>query len=113
MFDDLLQQTVTVWRPGTRTSRSGEVVETWDVPISVGTCEGWLQPRQTSEDTDHRSQETLRGVLFLPVGVDITADDRVSVGASTDQWTVTGPPLERGRPGVSHHLTVEVARVVG
>ena len=114
MFADLMQQTVTVWRPGTRIARSGEVVETWEVPIEVGSAEGWLQPRQSSEDTDHRSQETLRGVLYMPVGSDVTADDRISLDiAPDDVWTVVGPPLEKGRPGGGLYLRLTVERVIG
>lgn len=113
MFAELLRQEVTVWRPGTRDAASGETVESWESPVSVGVLRGWLQPRKSSEDVDHRQQETLEGVLYLPEDADIVATDRVTIDGEPRPWSVTGPPLRRGRPGGEHHLQIGVEQVAG
>lgn len=103
MLPSWCNQTVTVMRAPYVTQR-GTKVRDWAnaQPHVVGGCS--LQEGSTSTDWPTiRQADESDATLYAPLGADVQADDRVSLGGRT--WSVNGVPRQMQSPlGITSHV---------
>jgi head-tail adaptor len=102
----LLTQTATIIRPTPTADVYGDTTHTGSTST---TAPCWLHVRDTDEEAGRAVAEHAEARLMLPVGTDIRATDRVTVGGDT--WHVIGPPVTRSRPMLgASHIEVDLRR---
>lgn len=108
---NLMTRDVTVVRPASTTNRYHNAVADWDNATETAT-KGWIAQSSSSEPTSAgRDPEVTFWHLYLPVGTDIVAADRVVVDDVT--YEVVGPPNRAHTPLAEHHVEATVRLVAG
>lgn len=117
-----MNQTVTVIRPAWRMERGNRLPD-WKNATNTTVTGCRVQPMQgeeilfsgsaSTEGGTARDARLFRYKLFAPIGADIDARDRVSVGG-TDVYEVDGPPQPwPGPTGIIAHQEARLKRVDG
>lgn len=98
-------------RPGSRLDSYGDPVEDWLVPIVTPLRSAEVQsPSSTEYETPTSDQLQNERTLFSPGALDLTAADRISVGAEV--WRVDGDPVVRHSLASGIYTTARLRRGV-
>jgi hypothetical protein len=113
MLPSWCSQTITVIRPGTKTSR-GSAIPDWENPIKqtdVGGCS--VQPAATSLNEDGRVLGITDGLtVYVPPGTDILAGDHIVFEGET--YEINGEPRAWTSPtGRTTHIMLNATRYSG
>lgn len=126
---NILRQTAILYRPAYITMRSGDRIASWegtltpftdeftdefgtpDGGIEVGRFPAFFQMRNSSEDSDHRDRQTVKGRLFLAPDVPVTSINRVGWAETGQRFEIVGPPRLICRPAGPHHFEIDVREV--
>lgn len=98
----LLNQSVTVQRRASGTDDYGQPSGAW---TTNATTQGRIARNKTSETTGETQAVVSTQTVFLPVGTDIKATDRLIIESVT--YNVEGQPYDAH----GHHLEVQIKRV--
>ena len=109
MLPEFCCDTVTVLRAPLVSSRGGQVRDWAQAePHAIGGCLLQESSTDTPDRTGRASNVTVSCDLFLPIGADIRAGDRVEHGGAT--YEVVGAPLQKRSPfGRCDHTLARLA----
>lgn len=113
MLPSWCSQSVTIVRPGTKTSR-GSTIPDWEHPvkiISVSNCS--VQPASTGLSEDGRVLGITDGMTaYLPEGTEVFAGDHVVYSGKT--YEITGEPRTwQSATGHNNHILLNLRRASG
>jgi hypothetical protein len=89
-------ETVTRQRAGVTQDSRGDDITDWSDPSTTSYLARGVEPVSSSEDNDNRQAVITGFRVYLPVGADVQAGDRMVLRGST--YEVDGMPAEWGSP---------------
>lgn len=113
MLPSFCQQSITIIRPGTTTSR-GSTIFDWTNPTKSTTVSGCsVQPAATTLSEDGRVLGITDGMTaYLPNGTDVQAGDHIVYDGDT--YEITGEPRVWVSPtGMRNHILLNLKRYSG
>lgn len=113
MLPSWCNQSITVIRPGTRTSR-GSVMPDWVNPTKSTTVSGCsVQPASTSLNEDGRVLGITDGMTaYVPEGTDVLAGDHIVYSGET--YEINGEPrIWQSPTGHNNHILLNLRRYSG
>lgn len=113
MLPSWCSQTITIIRPGTKTSR-GSTIPDWETPISSTDVAGCsVQPAGTSLSEDGRVLGITDGyTAYVPPGTDVLAGDHIVFEGET--YEINGEPRAWVSPtGIRNHIMLNLRRFSG